>query len=80
MKTGNFTRKVDELGRIVFPIEIRKKMDIAAGDNMNIYMQDNSIVIKKDGDECALCGGAKNLTEFGKRHICSKCMKEIKEI
>ena len=74
MKTGGFTRKVDELGRVVFPIEIRRKLKIAPGDQMRIYLEGGSIIMKKDAAECVFCGSSKNLTEISGKHICRKCL------
>ncbi len=74
MKTGGFTRKVDELGRVVFPIEIRRKLKIEPGDQMRIYLEGGSIIMKKDAAECVFCGSSKNLTEISGKHICRKCL------
>lgn len=76
MKIGGYTRKVDELGRVVFPIEIRRKFKIEPGDQMRIFVEGGNILMRKDQDECALCGNTKNLLEINGKFICQKCLSK----
>lgn len=80
MKIGGYTRKVDELGRVVFPIEIRRKLKIESGDQMRIYVDGGSIVMKKDQDECVFCSSNKNLVEINGKFICRKCLEKANSI
>lgn len=77
MRIGGYTRKVDELGRVVFPIEIRRRLKIEPGDHMRISVEGSSVVIKKDLPECQFCGGYKNLIELNEKHICPKCLAKL---
>ena len=72
MKSTGIVRKVDELGRIVLPIELRRTLSIAERDSMEIYVEGNSIVLKKYVPE--VVKGGKN-----KKYICSVCQKEIEK-
>lgn len=64
MKNTGVKRKVDELGRIVIPIELRNKLNILEDDTLDIYIDRNSIVLKKEENTCMFLGSTKNLCFF----------------
>ena len=74
MKATGIIRKVDELGRIVIPIELRKKLKIDIKDEVEIYVEKSSIIIKKYDPSCVFCGKTKELNEFEDKLICNKCL------
>lgn len=79
----NFTgmsRPIDELGRIVIPKEIRNALDINPKDDMEIYIENGSIILKKVGEYCVFCGKKENLTSFLDKPICSECVKKIRNM
>lgn len=80
MKSTGIIRRVDELGRVVIPKEIRKKLEICEKDPIEIYIDGHSIVLKKVETNCIFCGADKNLIEFQDKSICSKCLQNIKEL
>ena len=77
MKSTGIIRKVDELGRIVLPIELRRVLDIAEKDELEIYTEGDRIVLKKHQTSCVFCGSAKALTVFKEKHICEQCARGI---
>ncbi len=77
MKSTGIIRKVDELGRVVIPIEIRNKFDIAEKDPIEIYVDGSSIVLKKYEPNCVFCGNNKNLISYKDRLVCSKCAQKL---
>jgi len=77
MKSTGIVRKIDELGRIVLPIELRRTLDMASNDSLEIYVDNNSIILKKYEPACIFCGNAKNITNYKGKNICSACFKEI---
>lgn len=77
MKSTGIVRKVDELGRIVLPIELRRTLDIAEKDSLEIYVDGASIVLKKYQPACIFCGEAKGVVAFEGRNICPACRKKI---
>ena len=77
MKSTGIIRKVDELGRVVIPIEIRNKFDIAEKDPIEIYVDGSSIVLKKYEPNCVFCGNTKNLITYKDRLVCSKCSEKL---
>ncbi|MBQ8372344.1 MAG: AbrB/MazE/SpoVT family DNA-binding domain-containing protein [Clostridia bacterium] len=79
MKSTGIVRNVDELGRIVIPKEMRKKMDIASGDPVEIYVDGDKIILTKYAPNCYFCGSTADVTEFKDKKICKGCLAEIKE-
>ncbi|MBR0491360.1 MAG: AbrB/MazE/SpoVT family DNA-binding domain-containing protein [Clostridia bacterium] len=80
MKATGIIRKVDELGRIVVPVELRKKLNISIKDEVEIYVEKSSIIIKKYDPSCIFCGKSKDLNEFEDKLICNTCLEKIKNI
>ena len=78
MKATGIVRKVDELGRIVLPIEMRRTLDIAERDALEIYVEGSSVILKKYKPSCIFCDSTKDVTDFKGKNICPKCLKELK--
>lgn len=81
MKSTGIVRKVDELGRIVLPIEIRKIMDIKDKDSIEIFTDDNRIILAKYHPACTFCSNAdeSNMRYFEGKRICRDCFEKIKK-
>jgi len=79
MKAAGIVRKLDDLGRLVIPKEIRKVMDINKGDFMEMVQVDNEIVVKKFSRGCIFCRSDSNVTEFKEMLICKECKKSLRE-
>ena len=79
MKSTGIVRKVDELGRIVLPVEIRRTMHITAEDSIEIYTEGNSIILEKYEESCVFCGSKKAIVTFKGKNICEKCKQSITE-
>ncbi|MGE4549615.1 MAG: AbrB/MazE/SpoVT family DNA-binding domain-containing protein [Intestinibacillus sp.] len=77
MKSTGIVRKVDELGRIVLPIELRRTLDIDVKDALEIYVDGSQIVLKKYEPACIFCGNAKDIVHFKGKNICKSCMGEM---
>ena len=80
MKSTGIVRKVDELGRIVLPIEMRRTLDIAERDALEIYVDGPSVILKKYAPSCVFCDSVENITLFHGKNLCPNCIREIKEI
>lgn len=80
MKSTGIIRKVDELGRVVIPIELRNKLEIQEKDPIEIYVEGSSVILKKYQPNCIFCGNNKELVSYKDKLICSKCREKIKEI
>lgn len=77
MKSTGIVRKVDELGRVVIPIELRNKFDIQVKDPIEIFVDGSSIVLKKYEPNCIFCGNSKNLLTYNEKLVCQKCAEKI---
>jgi len=80
MKSTGIVRKVDELGRIVLPIELRRTLDIAEKDSLEIYVDNNTIVLQKYEPACIFCSSARNVTAFNRKNICAECIEKLREL
>ncbi len=78
MKSTGIVRKVDELGRIVLPSELRRSYDLAVKDAIEIYTEDDMIILKKFQRSCVFCGKTENLVDYKGKSICADCATEIK--
>lgn len=79
MKATGIVRKVDELGRIVLPIELRRTMDIDVRDSLEIYVDGDCIILKKHSPSCIFCGENQDLTTFKGKNVCADCRKNLME-
>ncbi|MDD4774719.1 MAG: AbrB/MazE/SpoVT family DNA-binding domain-containing protein [Eubacteriales bacterium] len=78
MKSTGIVRKIDELGRIVLPIEIRNTMDIKNRDGIEIFIDEDKIILKKYEPACVFCANAENVTYFKGKLVCYECIETLK--
>lgn len=78
LKSTGIVRKVDELGRIVLPIELRRTLGIDVKDSLEIFVDGNYIMLKKYQPSCIFCDQAKDVVSFKGKNICPVCIAEIK--
>ena len=72
MKATGILRKIDGLGRIVIPMEIRNKLEIAENDPLEIHVEGSSIVLRKYEPDCTFCGSSRNVVEYKGKNVCEK--------
>ncbi|CAJ1004622.1 MULTISPECIES: AbrB/MazE/SpoVT family DNA-binding domain-containing protein [Bacillales] len=77
MKSTGIVRKVDELGRVVIPIELRRTLGIAEKDALEIYVDGERIILKKYEPACIFCGNADRVSYFKGKIICQDCLNEL---
>ena len=80
MKSTGIIRKVDDLGRIVLPIELRKTLDIKEKDSIEIFIDGDRIVLQKYQPACMFCSNADDTVFFGEHRICRTCLNELKKL
>ena len=80
MKSTGIIRKVDELCRVVIPKEIRDMLNIVEKDLMEIFIDGDSIILRKYEESCIFCGNKKNLVTYKNKLICNKCIKTINKV
>lgn len=78
MKSTGIVRKVDELGRVVLPIELRRTLGIDEKDALEIYVDGSSVILRKYEPSCVFCGDAGDVVTFRGKNICHSCLKEMK--
>ncbi len=78
MKSLGILRRIDELGRIVLPKELRTAFNISSGDALEIYTErDNTIILKKHQPNCIFCGSDENLKEYKGQLVCKSCIDDM---
>lgn len=80
MKSTGIVRKVDELGRIVLPIELRRTLDIDERDALEIYVDGNSVILRKYQPSCVFCDDAAEVISYKGKNICRKCLAELEKL
>lgn len=80
MKATGIVRKVDVLGRIVLPIELRKNLNIEKEDPIEIYVDGDYILLKKYEPACIFCGNAKDVKRIRDKNVCSDCVKDLQSL
>lgn len=78
MKDTGIVRKIDEMGRLVLPKEMRTKMGINTGDEIEFYSENERIILRKYEPTCLFCGGETMITEYKGKRICADCLADIK--
>ena len=79
MKSTGIVRKVDELGRIVLPIELRRTLGINEKDALEIYVDENTVMLKKYEPACICCGSADGIEVYKGKNICEHCRAELEK-
>ncbi len=80
MKTVGIIRKVDELGRVVLPVEMRRTLGIEERDPLEISLEGENVILRKVQNVCIFCGGEKDLLEYTGKCICCDCRREIHDL
>lgn len=78
MKSTGIVRKIDNLGRVVLPVELRRNFDINKDDPVEIYVDENYIMLKKYQPACIFCNDAKDVINYQGKNICKSCLAELK--
>ena len=79
MKSTGIVRKVDELGRIVLPIELRRTLGIEEKDRIEIFVDGESIILRKYQPACIFCDNAKDIINYKGKNICPDCIRAMTE-
>jgi len=78
MKSTGVVRKMDDLGRIVIPIELRRTLDIALRDSLEIYVEKDKIILRKFHPACIFCNDARDVVSYKDKLVCKNCLEEMK--
>lgn len=77
MKSTGIVRKIDDLGRVVLPIEMRRVLGIEVRDAVEIYSDGENIVLKKYQPTCVFCDNEKDIIDYRGRNVCTNCIKSL---
>ena len=80
MKSTGIVRRIDELGRIVLPKEIRDTMEIAVRDPLEIWTEPGRIILTKYQPSCVFCGNSDEVTGYRGKLICAECLEKLKTL
>lgn len=78
MKETGIIRPIDELGRIVLPMELRRSLDLKPKDGVEIFVDKDRIILKKYVPSCIFCGGAGELTVYKDKLVCASCLADLR--
>ncbi len=77
MKPVGIVRQIDSLGRVLIPKSLRSTLDLKDGDSLELFIEDNNIILRKYQPACIICGSAKNIVTFKGHNFCPDCVREI---
>ena len=77
MRSTGIVRKIDELGRIVLPSELRKILNMRHGDELAISVEGDQVILEKRHDVCVFCGSDDPRIEFNGRRVCERCARDM---
>lgn len=80
LKSTGIVRKVDELGRVVIPKELRRTLNIEEKDALEIYVDGERIILRKYEPACIFCGNAEDIRTFKGRNICAGCLDQLRQL
>ena len=80
MKSTGIVRKVDELGRVVLPMELRNTFNINPKDPIEIYVDGDKIILRKHEPCCTLCGSAGESVIYNDKQICKACVEALNKL
>ena len=80
MKSTGIVRRVDELGRIVLPIELRRSLGITERDELEIYMDQDRIILRKPENICVFCNSFDDMVFFNGMNVCRSCVSRLNRL
>lgn len=78
MGATGIVRRLDELGRIVLPMELRRSLDLKVKDAIEITADEDVITLRKHSPACVFCGEEHSVADFKGKNVCANCLGEIK--
>lgn len=79
MKATGIVRRIDELGRVVLPVELRRTLELEVRDSVEIFVEGDAIVLRKVQASCVFCGGTRGVTAFRNKPVCADCRRRLRE-
>ena len=79
MKSTGIVRRIDELGRVVLPIELRRTLNLEVRDPVEIFIEGDAIVLRKYNAACLFCGATRDLLAYRGKSLCRNCLRQLRE-
>lgn len=79
MKSTGIVRRIDDLGRIVLPAELRRTLGMEERETLEIFVEGNAIVLRKYRPSCLFCDSMRDVSSFKGKNICSRCLRQLRE-
>ena len=79
MKAIGFVRRMDNLGRIVLPMGLRRMFNIQENDGLEIFVEDDCIILSKYKPACLFCGSNDDISQYKGKNICSSCLATLSQ-
>ena len=80
MKSTGIVRRIDDLGRLVLPAELRRVLDLGERAEVEIYTENDAVILRRYQPTCTFCGGAEELLDYCGRPVCAACRKKLGEL
>jgi len=78
MKSTGIVRRIDELGRVVLPVDLRRAFDLDVRDPVEVFVDEDSIILRKYQPTCIFCGSSKNIELFRNKPLCADCRRQLR--
>ena len=78
MKSTGVVRQLDNLGRVVLPIELRRTMGIGVKDLLEVFVDGEDIILRKYQPACLFCGSQEDVVEYRGKNICRACLEQLR--
>ncbi|MBP2657275.1 MAG: Transition state regulatory protein AbrB [Firmicutes bacterium] len=77
MKTTGIVRRLDDLGRIVIPVELRRSLGIEERDSLEVLVENERIILRKYSPGCTNCGEIEVYKSVGNIRLCRHCFEDL---
>lgn len=74
MKATGAYRRLDTLGRLVLPAELRRHTALDSGTAVTFLIDGNHLVLRANESGCVFCGSDEALVDFAEHHVCRRCI------
>ena len=79
MKSTGIVRRIDELGRVVLPVDMRRVLGLEIRDPVAVFVNEDAIIIRKHQPSCIFCGSEKGIELFRNKPLCSECRRQLRD-
>ena len=78
MKSTGIVRRIDELGRVVLPVDLRRALGLDVRDSVEVFVDEDAIILRKYQPSCVFCDSSKSVTLFRNKPVCAECRRQLK--